>query len=69
MREREVFGDPLENIWKRCVFGSCGITGHRRKTFGVIVTSTDEERKEWLSEARQTATAFFRGGAGDAYRS
>ncbi len=68
VREREVFGDPLENIWKRCVFGFCGITDHMRKTFGVIVTSTDAERKAWLDDARRTAMAFFSGGAGDTYR-
>ena len=24
-REREVFGDPLETIWKNCIFGLCGV--------------------------------------------
>jgi hypothetical protein len=67
-RTREVFGDPLENIWKRCVFGFCGITDHMRKTFGVIVTGTDAERKAWPDEARRTALAIFSGGAGDTYR-
>jgi len=26
-REREVFGDPLERLWKDCIFSFCGDTG------------------------------------------
>ena len=49
-RERTVFGDPLEVIWRQCVFAFCGLTHFRRKTFGVIVTSSPEQRKAWLEE-------------------
>ncbi len=49
-RERTVFGDPLELIWRQCVFAFCGLTHFRRKTFGVIVTSSPEQRKAWLEE-------------------
>ena len=28
-REREVFGDPLERIWKDCVFGLLGLNHQR----------------------------------------
>jgi NAD(P)H dehydrogenase (quinone) len=24
-REQMVFGDPLETIWKNCIFGLCGV--------------------------------------------
>jgi NAD(P)H dehydrogenase (quinone) len=43
-RELTVFGDPLEWLWKRCVFALCGVEDVRRRTFSVVVTSTDEER-------------------------
>lgn len=49
-REKEVFGDPLENLWKTCVFDLCGVKGFYRRNFGVVVTSTEKERKGWLGE-------------------
>ena len=41
-REKNVFGDPLETIWKNCIFGLCGVTNFHRRMFNVIVTSTDK---------------------------
>jgi putative NADPH-quinone reductase len=58
-REREVFGDPLETIWKNCIFGLCGVTAFRRRMFGVVVTSTDQERAAWLAEVRDMVDAAF----------
>lgn len=51
-REERVFGDPLERIWKDCVFGLCGVTNVVRRTFSVVVTSTNEERAAWLGQVR-----------------
>jgi len=60
-RERElaVFGDPLEALWVRCVFGYCGAEDIRRRTFGVVVTSTEEERAAWLEEAAEIVRRAF----------
>jgi NAD(P)H dehydrogenase (quinone) len=58
-REAEAFGDPLEAIWKKCVFGLCGVKDIYRRTFGVIVTSTLAERREWLHEVRETVDRYF----------
>lgn len=58
-RERQVFGDPLETIWRNCVFGLCGIRGFYRRTFGVVVTSTKAQRKQWLAEVEATVDRFF----------
>lgn len=55
-REARVFGDPLERIWKDCVFGLCGVANVERRTFSVVVTSTPEERAAWLAEVRATMT-------------
>lgn len=60
-RERDVFGDPLETIWKNCIFGLCGIERFYRRTFSVVVTSTQEERQAWLTEVRQTVARYFPG--------
>ncbi len=53
-RERAVFGDPLELIWRKCVFDLCGVRDVHRSMFGVIVTSTEAERKAWLDEVAVT---------------
>ncbi len=58
-REREVFGDPLELLWKNCIFSLCGIDDVRRTMFGVIVTSTAGERKGWLEEVKETVREVF----------
>jgi NAD(P)H dehydrogenase (quinone) len=58
-REKKVFGDPLELFWKKCVFEFCGIENHFRKTFGVVVTSSAEQRQQWLAEAEEIALRYF----------
>lgn len=60
-RERDVFGDPLDRIWRHCVFGLCGLLDVRRRTFSVVVTSTAEERAAWLAEAARLAEECFPG--------
>jgi len=58
-RERTVFGDPLETIWKNCIFDLCGVKTFHRKNFEVIVTSTPEQRRKWLRETAETALRYF----------
>jgi putative NADPH-quinone reductase len=58
-RERSLFGDPLERIWKDCIFGLCGVTNVQRRMFGVVVTSTVQQREEWLEEVRTTVNRYF----------
>lgn len=58
-REARVFGDPLETLWKNCIFGLCGVQMFERRTFGVIVTSTVGQRRRWLQEVREIVTTYF----------
>jgi NAD(P)H dehydrogenase (quinone) len=58
-REKTVFGDPLETIWKNCVFGLCGVPVIHRKMFNIVVTSSEPERRGWLSEVATTIDRFF----------
>ena len=58
-REQDVFGDPLETLWKNCIFGLCGVSNVHRRTFSIIVTSTEELRKQWLEEARADTRRIF----------
>ena len=58
-REARVFGDPLETLWKNCVFGLCGVKTFYRETFSVVVTSTIEQRQEWLAKVREVVQRYF----------
>jgi len=58
-RENAVFGDPLETIWKNCVFGLCGVDNFCRRNFEVIVTSTPAQRQQWLEEVRDITNKYF----------
>ena len=50
--ELRLFGDPLENLWKACVFNFCGVEDFYRRNFESIVMSTPEQRRGWLDEVR-----------------
>ena len=52
VREQTAFGDPLEAIWKRCIFDLCGVRNFHRRMFSVVVTSTMEQRLRWIEEAK-----------------
>jgi putative NADPH-quinone reductase len=58
-REQGVFGDPLVRIWKDCIFGLCGVQNVHRRTFGVMVTSSEGERAKWLEEVQEAVTRYF----------
>lgn len=58
-RESEIFGDPLETLWKNCIFGLCGVSEFYRKMYGVVVMSTPEERSAWLDDVRATVNRFY----------
>ncbi|HML05208.1 MAG TPA: NAD(P)H-dependent oxidoreductase [Methanobacterium sp.] len=58
-REMEVFGDPLETIWKNCIFDLCGVKSFYRETYGVVVTSSKKEREMWLEDVKKTVDKFF----------
>ena len=58
-REREVFGDPLQLLWKNCIFDLCGVPTFYRETFTVVVTSTYEERQGWLREVGRAVDRHF----------
>ena len=57
--ERALYDDPLETLWKKCVFSLCGVPLIHRRLFSVIITSTPEQRAAWLAEVRQTVAGFF----------
>jgi NAD(P)H dehydrogenase (quinone) len=58
-RENMVFGDPLERLWKDCIFGLCGISDFYRNIFRVVVTSDQKSRSKWLSEVRELLNKVY----------
>jgi NAD(P)H dehydrogenase (quinone) len=57
--ELSVYGDPLENLWRTCVFGFCGVTDFQRCNFESIVMSTPDQRQQWLEEVRRMVRERF----------
>lgn len=51
-REATLFGDPLETLWKRCIFGLCGVKSVVRRMVSPVAGSTPEQRAGWLEEVR-----------------
>jgi len=58
-REREVFKDPLETIWRNCIFGLCGVSEFFRRTFSIVVTSSEGQRTAWLSEVEEIVQTYY----------
>lgn len=58
-REAAVFGDPLDGLWKNCIFNLCGVKTVRREVFSVVITSTKEQRREWLARVGETVGRCF----------
>ncbi|MCD7977592.1 MAG: hypothetical protein LUG51_10710 [Tannerellaceae bacterium] len=58
-RETRIFGDPLERIWKDCIFDFCGIKTFDRIMFRIIADSTREKRINWLNEAAAMVNSYF----------
>jgi NAD(P)H dehydrogenase (quinone) len=58
-RERTVFGDPLELLWRNCVFQFCGVHTVIREVFSTIAGSTPDQRTGWLTEVETIVSSAF----------
>jgi len=58
-RENNVFKDPLDTIWKNCIFDLCGIKQFDRRMFRVIVNSDINQRQIWLNEVKMMIDKYF----------
>jgi len=55
--ERQMFGDPLANLWDACTFRFVGVPDVRRRLYEPIIVSTPEQREGWLQDAAAAARA------------
>jgi len=60
-REQSVFGDPLQLLWKNCIFDLCGVSNFYREMFTVVVTSTQKQRQIWLRKVENIVCQYFPG--------
>lgn len=58
-REREVFGDPLERLWRDCILNFCGVRKVVRRLYGVVCVSDAAQRDAWLEDAAALAKSEF----------
>ncbi len=59
-RETEIFGDPLQLLWKNCIFDLCGVPTFYREMFRVLVTSSEQQRQAWLEKVKEVIEHHFR---------
>ncbi|MBN2578962.1 MAG: NAD(P)H-dependent oxidoreductase [Pirellulales bacterium] len=57
--ELRLYGDPLENLWKNCIFGLCGVKNFHRRNFEPIILSTPGQRAAWLREVQNIIQDHF----------
>lgn len=65
-REAAMFGDPLETLWKQCIFGMCGVDSVVRRMASPMAGSTAGQRAGWLEEVRVLVEKCADLGEGDA---
>jgi NAD(P)H dehydrogenase (quinone) len=58
-REQAVFGDPLELLWRNCVFQFRGVDTVVRRMFCTVAGSTAEQRAAWLAEVETVVSSAF----------
>jgi putative NADPH-quinone reductase len=58
-RELQVFSDPLQALWRDCIFSLCGVHKFYRKMYRVVVTSTLGQRETWLEDTNRITRLYF----------
>lgn len=58
-QELALLGDPLDTLWRKCVFERCGVKRVHREVFAVAAAAGPEERAVWLERARSLARETF----------
>jgi NAD(P)H dehydrogenase (quinone) len=59
-RETKVFGDPLQLIWKNCIFNLCGVKIFHREVFNIVITSSMDQRKAWLQRSKDLIHQYLK---------
>lgn len=57
--EQALLGDPLDTLWRKCVFARCGVATVHRTVFAVAAGASDEQRAAWMQSAAALAAEVF----------
>ncbi|GAB3164589.1 NAD(P)H-dependent oxidoreductase [Amycolatopsis stemonae] len=60
-RERMLFGDPLDAIWRRCLAPYLGEPEVRRLVLRVVADADDHRRAQWLDDVETEVRRLFGG--------
>ncbi len=61
--DRDIYGDPLEHLWKTMVMGYCGVTEFHRRNFRMVQAISQAEREAMLQAVRDTVNELLPAGA------
>lgn len=56
--ETQAYGDPQEALWKKVVFGLCGVPCERL-VFSPVIVSTPDQRRQWLAGVEAKVDELF----------
>ncbi|MDD2303274.1 MAG: NAD(P)H-dependent oxidoreductase [Prolixibacteraceae bacterium] len=59
VRENNIFKDPLDTIWRNCIFDLCGVKQFDRRMFRIVVASDLVQRIIWLNEVETMIDKYF----------
>jgi putative NADPH-quinone reductase len=51
--------DAMGGLWKNCILETCGIKNYERRLFSPVISSTQQQREGWISEAAELAKKQF----------
>ena len=60
-RERTLFGDPLDAIWRRCLAPYLGEPVVRRRVLRVVADADERQRAGWLEDVETEVRQLFGG--------
>nr|VFJ53537.1 MAG: Putative NADPH-quinone reductase (modulator of drug activity B) [Candidatus Kentron sp. FW] len=58
-QELKEFGNPLETIWKNCIFGFCAVRDASFVFLTSVFESTSDQRVGWLAEIEELVRSKF----------
>jgi putative NADPH-quinone reductase len=61
--DRDIYGDPLEHLWKNMVMGYCGVMEFHRRNFRMVQVIPQAEREAMLQMVRDTVNELLPAGA------
>ncbi|MDI9400463.1 MAG: NAD(P)H-dependent oxidoreductase [Limisphaerales bacterium] len=54
--EEEILRNPMRWHWQQVVFGLCGVKDCTQQLIGPVITSTPEQRAQWLAQSAEWIT-------------